>query len=303
MFSLVMLEDTVKVQPSDFHLPTHEALVSAVNCKFANKVIIDVGLCLRLYDIASIGEAFLHPGDAAQHVALVFRIIVFCPFVGQILVGKITTLSKDGLVVSLEFFDNVVITPENMRQPVAFEEAELDAKGATLVNAAWCWKFNKQDFYIDVDEFIRFRVVEVAFNASNTFVDSGAQPRGGGGAGGGLAAGGAAGGQTGAGARAAAASGAAGGVAGGNMAAPGGACARAAGAPTGAAATAGAASALAGKPGSARGGSSAIITAPPSLAPMIVKGAIAEDGLGLVSWWAEATDMSQRGDGNSDAES
>lgn len=66
MYVLVTFTETVKIPASKLHLPLRESVEEELNDKFANKVIIDVGLCIVLYDILSIGKSFLHQGDPAS---------------------------------------------------------------------------------------------------------------------------------------------------------------------------------------------------------------------------------------------
>jgi DNA-directed RNA polymerase III subunit RPC8 len=272
MFNLVKVEDTVKIPPSEFHLPMHDAVVAAVNCKYANKVVLEVGLCIQLYDIVSIGDAYLHPGSAAQHVTVIFRMVVFRPFVGEILVGTIRSSSSVGLFISLDFFDDIVIPPDLMNTPTLFDEAEK----------VWAWKFNGTDFFMDEKERIRFRVTEVIFNSSNTFVDgsAGALPPAG-----------------------AAIAGCGASAPPSALGAPGG---RGGGAPHGGPlgaiastvpAMMGVGPAQSGMSGGAklgccqRGGPASSASAHAASAgrvvPMVVKGCTNEDGLGLTSWWDE----------------
>ena len=47
-----------------------------VNRKLCNRVVIDVGLCICLYDILEIGKSFILPGDGAAHTKVHFRLLV-----------------------------------------------------------------------------------------------------------------------------------------------------------------------------------------------------------------------------------
>ena len=38
-----------------------------------------LGLCIALFDILHVGEAHLYPGNAAQHTAVEFRLVIFKP--------------------------------------------------------------------------------------------------------------------------------------------------------------------------------------------------------------------------------
>lgn len=67
MFVVVELKDTVRIPPDEFHLPIDEAVASQLNRKMANRVIIDVGLGITLFDILDIQKSFICQGDAASH--------------------------------------------------------------------------------------------------------------------------------------------------------------------------------------------------------------------------------------------
>ena len=43
-----------------------EQLTDELNRKLANKVLLNVGLCLSLYDILEVGESFVFPGKQMQ---------------------------------------------------------------------------------------------------------------------------------------------------------------------------------------------------------------------------------------------
>ena len=45
-----------------------EQLTDELNRKLANKVLLNVGLCLSLYDILEVGESFVFPGVYAEQM-------------------------------------------------------------------------------------------------------------------------------------------------------------------------------------------------------------------------------------------
>jgi DNA-directed RNA polymerase III subunit RPC8 len=53
------------------------------------QVVPELGLCVALYDMLSVGEARLYQGSPAQHISVEFRLVMFRPFVDEILVGTI----------------------------------------------------------------------------------------------------------------------------------------------------------------------------------------------------------------------
>jgi DNA-directed RNA polymerase subunit E'/Rpb7 len=98
MFVLVQIRDTIKVPPCHFGKDPLTALTDEIHKKYSNRVIANTGLCICVYDIESYGDPLLYPGDAATHTLCVFRLVVFRPFRGEILLGKVTTQDRTGLV-------------------------------------------------------------------------------------------------------------------------------------------------------------------------------------------------------------
>lgn len=93
----------------------------------------------------------------------------------EIIVGKIRSVSRDGVhgkkfckccrtilvsffLVTLEFFDDVLIPPTMLQHPSRFDETEQ----------AWIWEYdtgdgNKHDLFMDPGERIRFKVISENF--------------------------------------------------------------------------------------------------------------------------------------------
>ena len=67
MFVLTRISDVIPVTPELFDTDYAQVLVEEIDRKYANKVISDVGLCVTIYDIINIGDAFVHPSDGTSH--------------------------------------------------------------------------------------------------------------------------------------------------------------------------------------------------------------------------------------------
>ncbi|KAF7995415.1 hypothetical protein HCN44_006522 [Aphidius gifuensis] len=160
MFVLTEFKDVVKIPPSKFNLNIKDAITDELNRKLSNKVFINVGLCIALYDILDIKDSYIFPGDdGASHTVVIFRFVVFRPFVEEIIVGKIRNCSLEGVQVSLEYFDDILIPPNKLQQKSRFDQMEQ----------VWIWEYvdvesgAKTDLFLDKDELIRFRVVQEVF--------------------------------------------------------------------------------------------------------------------------------------------
>ncbi|XP_017472903.1 PREDICTED: DNA-directed RNA polymerase III subunit RPC8 isoform X2 [Rhagoletis zephyria] len=162
MFVLAELKDTIRIAPDQFHLKLVEAIRDEINRKLANKVLLNLGLCIALKDIVSLKDSIILPGDGASHTEVLFRYIVFRPTIGSILTGKIRSCSREGVHVTLGFFDDILIPPSALQHPSRFEEAEQ----------AWVWEYPledgaKHDLFMDIGEPIKFRVSREIFEESS----------------------------------------------------------------------------------------------------------------------------------------
>lgn len=152
MFVLAKFKDTIRVPASKLDQPIEDVLRDELNKRFANKVVLDVGLVICLHNIVEVGESYIYQGDGAIHTRCVYQMIVFRPQIGEVICGTLKSSSKEGLIVSLNFFDSIVIPPQQLNEPSHFNETDQ----------IWTWSYEDEgqahQLSLDVGEQIRFRV-------------------------------------------------------------------------------------------------------------------------------------------------
>ncbi|CAM0143080.1 unnamed protein product [Umbelopsis sp. WA50703] len=153
MFILAVLKDTIKIEPTDFRKPKHEAITDEINKKYANKVVQEIGLCVSLFDILEASEGVIHHGDGCSYVKAKFRMVVFRPFIGETLVGTIKSCSEIGVRVTMGFFDDIVIPPSHLQPGSTFDPEER----------VWVWTYEDSKLFMDIDEKIRFQILSEEF--------------------------------------------------------------------------------------------------------------------------------------------
>ena len=132
MFILSALDEEIRVQPQDLSKTPLDAVTEVIEQRFLDRVIPDLGLVVTLYDVQSIEGGFIYPNDGAAFFKVKFRVVVFRPFVGEILVGKLKSCSKEGLRVSLDFFEDVLVPEHALQEPSSFHDGEK----------LWVWRFD-----------------------------------------------------------------------------------------------------------------------------------------------------------------
>ncbi|KAG7155681.1 DNA-directed RNA polymerase III subunit RPC8-like [Homarus americanus] len=135
MFQLAEIRHMVRIPPWLFGQTLNDAVVEELNRKLANKVVLNVGLCIALFDVTSLGDSYIFPGDGASHTRATFRYVVFRPFMEEILEGVIKSADADGMQVSLGFYDDVYIRRDSMMTNSHYDETDR----------TWVWDYQTDD--------------------------------------------------------------------------------------------------------------------------------------------------------------
>lgn len=155
MYLIVAVADLIQIQPEHFEKRSIRALEDNINEKYADKVIHRVGLCIGLYDITSTSEGLIGHGTGIVNVNADFRLIVFRPFKGEILQGRISGSSIEGIKISMDFFDDIFVPGPQMLFTNTSWNSDEDV---------WVWTTNDGvELFFDRNETVRFRVEAETF--------------------------------------------------------------------------------------------------------------------------------------------
>ena len=107
-------------------------------------------MSLALHRIQTKLTTVNNSGDGASHTRVKFRMLVFRPDLEEVIVGKIKNCSKEGVHISLEFFDDILIPADSLQHPSRYDDSE----------SVWIWEYpleddEHHDLYMDAGEQIR----------------------------------------------------------------------------------------------------------------------------------------------------
>lgn len=154
MFQLSVISDLIRIPPHLFNLPREVAIKQELNIKHANKIIPKLGLVVSVFDLTDFDTGLFRPGDGAMYVTVTARLVIFKPFVGEVLTGWIEKCTADGIKVNIGFFNDIFIP-----KALLFENSSF-----SVDENAWIWKMDEDTtLYLDVNEKIYFRVEEEVF--------------------------------------------------------------------------------------------------------------------------------------------
>ncbi|PVG02100.1 hypothetical protein CPB86DRAFT_752314 [Serendipita vermifera] len=163
MFILSEIRDTVALAPHTFGLDTAETLSRELNKKYANRILHDIGLVISVFDLLKCTEGKVRYGDGCLWYKVDFRLVVFRPFISEVLVGKVKSQDEQGIRVTLNFFDEIYIDVTQLPAPCAFDSSrqkffwsptlDEDATRTQLMDSPI-----SERLYIELDAPIKFRV-------------------------------------------------------------------------------------------------------------------------------------------------
>ncbi|KAF5738892.1 glutathione reductase [Tripterygium wilfordii] len=153
MFNLSLIEHKLRLPPHLLSLPLQDAVKSVLEDLFLDKVIANLGLCVSVYDIRDIKGGIIFPGDGASTYTVKFRLLLFRPFVGEIITAKLKEADANGLRLSLGFFDDIYVPVHLLPNPSRFEPDPHNG-----YQPMWTWEFDGEKLPIDETDEIRFRV-------------------------------------------------------------------------------------------------------------------------------------------------
>ena len=124
-------------------------LKEQIEIKYSNKILLHVGLCITFYDFVSIGDPYIYPSEGSSIQIVKFRMVVFRPFAGEIMTGKLISSNREGLKISVDFFDDILIPAALLQAPCVYNP----------VDGLWTWKYGENhdtDFVMDIGEEVGF---------------------------------------------------------------------------------------------------------------------------------------------------
>ena len=108
MYVVETISDNFKVAPSKLsHIM--RTLIESIESKYQNKMIEGKGIGITLYSLVKIDQGEIMVGTGDVYYNVVFNFIVYQPFVGEVIEGKVLRSLSTGIQVTLGFTDEIYI--------------------------------------------------------------------------------------------------------------------------------------------------------------------------------------------------
>ncbi|XP_042030834.1 DNA-directed RNA polymerase III subunit RPC8-like isoform X2 [Salvia splendens] len=126
MFFLSEIEHTLMLPPHLLNRPLDEAIKEQLDLIFLDKVK--------------------------------FRLVMFRPFVGEIITARLKESTVDGLRLSLGFFDDIYVPV-----PFLFSPNRNEPVPGHRNRVNWIWNYMDEDYSVDAEDEIMFKVHDVSY--------------------------------------------------------------------------------------------------------------------------------------------
>ncbi|KAI8958778.1 RNA polymerase III subunit Rpc25-domain-containing protein [Daldinia sp. FL1419] len=177
MFILTKIADLVQIRPDEFEKPSHIAIEDSINAKYSNRVIQKIGLCICMYDLLWASEGLIGHGSGMVNVngmsyffysfhvceyvchgnteswiTVEFRMVVFRPFKGETIFGRISEASQEGIHIRTDFFEDIFVEYKELPENTQYNHNEK----------AWTWIYDPEGdpMWYDKNEMVRLQVIE-----------------------------------------------------------------------------------------------------------------------------------------------
>jgi len=163
MFDVIVVRDTIRVDSSVLHRDvysnhaTTDTLVKLlrrqIRLTYTGRVIENHGLVVVPSAITMVGEAALHPGDAAWYFDCEFHLIMYNPAKNDVIHGFIVSSFASELLITQGFFQDVYVLPDRLPQPHVFEDG------------LYHWQVGDNSPAFALQDVGRWRIDKVLYNA------------------------------------------------------------------------------------------------------------------------------------------
>ncbi len=150
VYRVYRVRDVVRIPPEKFHKPLNIAAWEELRNNYEGMVTKNMGIIVTVFDVNVEPEGRIIPGDGATYHVAEFNMLVFYPFLKEVVEGEVNTILNHGLFVDLGASDGFVYINQ-----IADERIEYDPTRPAMI-------LRESKRMIEKGDWVRARVYNVA---------------------------------------------------------------------------------------------------------------------------------------------
>ncbi len=154
MFEIVKVKDTVRIPPEKFGKQMKKALVNLAQEEYEGLLDEDLGVIVAVINAKKTGEGKVVLGDGAAYYEAEIEMLVFKPYMHEVVEGKVTEITEFGAFVNIGPVEGLIHVSQIMD-----EYLNYDSKNAMFIG-----KNSKKK--LKVDDRVLARIVSISLKGS-----------------------------------------------------------------------------------------------------------------------------------------
>ncbi len=114
MFSVIEVEDFVRVEPRLFGLDTRKAVEQQLMETYSNYVDKEIGKAISVIDVLTVEDGIIIPGDGATYYKSKFKLLVWKPELHELVFGVISEITDFGAFVNMGVMQGMIHVSQTM---------------------------------------------------------------------------------------------------------------------------------------------------------------------------------------------
>jgi len=124
MFNLITLKDTIRIDPTKFGEPLHDAAYSELRSKYEGLVDEELGYIISVIHLSVNPNGRIIPGDGGTHHPVSFDILAFFPQLQEVIEGEVVEVADFGTFLRIGPVDALLHVSQLMDDFISYDERQ-----------------------------------------------------------------------------------------------------------------------------------------------------------------------------------
>lgn len=122
MFSVIEIQDHIRVEPKLFGLETKKAVEKQLEETYSEHIDKEIGAVIGVIEVSDVGEGIIIPGDGAAYYQSTFKLLTWKPELQELVYGIITEITNFGAFMNIGGVRGMIHISQTMEDYVSLSK-------------------------------------------------------------------------------------------------------------------------------------------------------------------------------------